>query len=128
MIDKEEIKMNYMFSDKYDIKNYLDKQVGVDISDEIFDVITKEEEEYKKEKKSMEDYCKYIEQLEESTGNLSACIDKIEVRLKNIKSILLSAILLSASGNRKISKKLYKEIMGEMDCIKEYINEVDEDR
>lgn len=111
MIDKEEIKMNYMFSDKYDIKNYL-----------------KEEEEYKKEKKSMEDYCKYIEQLEESTGNLSACIDKIEVRLKNIKSILLSAILLSASGNRKISKKLYKEIMGEMDCIKEYINEVDEDR
>lgn len=120
--------MNYMFSDKYDIRNYLDKQVGVDISDEIFDVITKEEEEYKKEKKSIEDYCKYIEQLEESTGNLSTCIDKIEVRLKNIKSILLSAILLSASGNRKISKKLYKEIMGEMDCIKEYINEVDEDR
>lgn len=120
--------MNYMFSDKYDIRNYLDKQVGVDISDEIFDVITKEEEEYKKEKKSMEDYCKYIEQLEESTGNLSTCIDKIEVHLKNIKSILLSAILLSASGNRKISKKLYKEIMGEMDCIKEYINEVDEDR
>ena len=44
--------MNYMFLDKYDIRNYLDKEVGIDISDEIFDVITKEEEEYKKEKKN----------------------------------------------------------------------------
>ena len=35
--------MNYMFSDKYDIRDYLDKKVGADISDEIFDVITKEE-------------------------------------------------------------------------------------
>lgn len=120
--------MNYMFSDKYDIRDYLDKKVGTDISDEIFDFITKEEEEYKKEKKSMEEYSKYTEQMEESVGNLSTCLDKIEVSLKNIESILLSAILLSASGNRKISKKLYKEIMGEMDCIKEYINDVDEDR
>lgn len=120
--------MNYMFSDKYDIREYLDKQVGTDISDEIFDVITKYEEEYKKEKKNLEEYSRYTEQMEESAGNLSTCLDKIEVSLKNIESILLSAILLSASGNRKISKKLYKEIMGEMDCIKEYINDVDEDR
>ena len=42
--------MNYMFLDKYDIRDYLDKQVGIDISDEIFAVITKEEEKYKKEK------------------------------------------------------------------------------
>ena len=115
--------MNYMFSDKYDIRDYLDKKVGTDISDEIFDVITKEEEEYKKEKKNLEEYSKYIDLLEESTGNLSTCIDKIEVSLRNIESILLSA-----STDKKISKKLYKEVMGEMDCIKEYINDVDEDR
>ena len=41
--DKEVLQMNYMFLDKYDIRNYLDKEVGIDISDEIFDVITKEE-------------------------------------------------------------------------------------
>lgn len=115
--------MNYMFSDKYDIRDYLDKKVGADISDEIFDVITKEEQEYKKEKKSLQDYCKYTEQMEESTGKLSTCLDKIEVSLRNIKNILFVA-----SNDKKISKKLYKEIMGEVDCIKEYINDVDEDR
>ena len=123
MIDKEEIEMNYMFLDKYDIRNYLDKEVGIDISDEIFDVITKEEEEYKKEKKSLEEYCKYTEQMEESAGNLNTCLENIEVSLRNIESILLSA-----SVDKKISKKLYKEVMGEMDCIKEYINDVDEYR
>ena len=115
--------MNYMFSDKYDIREYLDKKVGADISDEIFDVITKEEEEYKKEKKNLEEFSRYTEQMEESAGKLSTCIDKIEVSLRNIESILLSA-----SIDKKISKKLYKEVMGEMDCIKEYINDVDEDR
>ena len=115
--------MNYMFSDKYDIRNYLDKKVGANISDEIFDVITKEEEEYKKEKKNLEEYSKYIDLLEESAGNLSTCLDKIEVSLRNIESILLSA-----STDKKISKKLYKEVMGEMDCIKEYVNDVDEER
>ena len=115
--------MNYMFLDKYDVRDYLDKQVGIDISDEIFDVITKEEEEYKKEKKNLEDYCKYTEQIEECAGSLSTCIEKIEVSLRNIESILLSA-----SANKKISKKLYKEVMGEADCIKEYINDVDEYR
>ena len=115
--------MNYMFSDKYDIRNYLDKKVGADISDEIFDVITKEEEEYKKEKKNLEEYSRYTDLLEECAGNLDTCIDKIEVSLRNIESILLSA-----SNDRKISKKLYKEVMGEMNCIKEYINDVDEDR
>ena len=115
--------MNYMFSDKYDIRDYLDKQVGTDISDEIFAVITKYEEEYKKEKKNMEEYGRYTEQMEESVGNLSTCLEKIEVSLRSIESILLSA-----SANKKISKKLYKEVMGEMSCIKEYINDVDEDR
>ena len=115
--------MNYMFSDKYDIREYLDKKVGADISDEIFAVITKEEEEYKKEKKNLEEYSRYTDLMEECAGNLDACIDKIEVSLKNIESILLSA-----SVNKKISKKLYKEVMGEMDTIKEYINDVDEDR
>ena len=115
--------MNYMFSDKYDIRDYLDKEVGADISDEIFDVITKEEEEYKKQKKNLEEYSKYTDLMEERAGKLDACIDKIEVSLRSIESILLSA-----SGNKKISKKLYKEIMGEMGCIKEYINDVDEDR
>ena len=115
--------MNYMFSDKYDIRDYLDKKVGTDISDEIFDVITSEEEKYKKEKKSLQDYCKYTEQMEESAGKLSTCLDKIEVSLRNIESILLSA-----STDKKISKKLYKEVMEEMGCIKEYINDVDEDR
>ena len=115
--------MNYMFLDKYDIRNYLDKEVGIDISDEIFDVITKEEEEYKKEKKNLEKYSRYTDLLEECAGNLDTCIDKTEVSLRNIESILLSA-----SVNKKISKKLYKEIMGEMDAIKEYINDVDEDR
>ena len=115
--------MNYMFSDKYDIRDYLDKEVGVKITDEIFDIINKDEEEYKKEKKNLEEYSRYTDLLEESAGNLDACIDKIEVSLRNIESILLSA-----SANKKISKKLYKEVMGEMDCIKEYINDVDEDR
>ena len=115
--------MNYMFLDKYDIRNYLDKEVGIDISDEIFAVITKEEEEYKIKKKSLEEYSRYTDLLEECAGNLDTCIDKIEVSLRNIESILLSA-----SVNKKISKKLYKEIMGEMDAIKEYINDVDEDR
>ena len=115
--------MNYMFSDKYDIRYYLDKKLGVKVTDEIFDIIDKDEEEYKKEKKNLEDYCKYAEQMEECAGNLNTCIDKIEVSLRNIETILLSA-----SANKKISKKLYKEVMGEMDCIKEYINDVDEDR
>ena len=115
--------MNYMFSDKYDIRNYLDKQVGIDVSDEIFAVITKDEEEYKKEQKNLEEYSRYTEQMEESAGNLEACIDKIEVSLRNIESILFAA-----SSNKKISKKLYKEVMGEMNTIKEYINDVDEDR
>ena len=119
----EGLQMNYMFSDKYDIRNYLDKQVGIDISDEIFAVITKEEEECKKEKKTLEEYSRYIDLLEEGVGNLSTCLDKIDVSLKNIESILLSA-----STDKKISKKLYKEVMEEMGCIKEYINEVDEDR
>ena len=115
--------MNYMFSNKWDIRYYLDKEVGVKVTDEIFDIIDKDEEEYKKEKKNLEEYSRYIDLLEESSGNLDACIEKIEVSLRNIESILLSA-----SSNKKISKKLYKEVMGEMDCIKEYINDVDEDR
>ena len=115
--------MNYMFSDKYDIRNYLDKKVGANISDEIFDVITKEEEEYKKEKKNLEEYSRYTDLMEECASNLDTCIDKIEVSLRNIESILLSA-----SVNKNISKKLYRAVMGEMDAIKEYINDVDEDR
>ena len=115
--------MNYMFLDKYDIRNYLDKEVGIDISDEIFAVITKEEEKYKKEKKSLEDYCKYTEQMEESAGNLNTCLDNIEVSLRNVESILFAA-----SFDKKISKKLYKEVMGEMEAIKEYINDVEEYR
>lgn len=115
--------MNYMFSDKWDIRYYLDKQIGTKITDEIFDIIDKDEGEYKKAKKNLEEYSRYIDLLEESAGNLDTCIDKIEVSLRNIESILLSA-----SVNKKISKKLYKEVMGEMDAIKEYINDVDEDR
>ena len=115
--------MNYMFSDKWDIRYYLDKEVGTKVTDEIFDIIDKDEREYKKEKKNLEEYSRYTEQMEESAGNLSTCLDKIEVSLRNIESILLSA-----SVNKKISKKLYKEVMGEMDAIKEYINDVDEDR
>ena len=115
--------MNYMFSDKWDIRYYLDKEVGVKVTDEIFDIIDKEEMEYKKEKKNLEEYNRYTEQIEESAGNLSTCLDKIEVSLRNIESILFSA-----SVNKKISKKLYKEVMGEMDAIKEYINDVDEYR
>ena len=112
-----------MFSDKWDIRYYLDKEVGVKVTDEIFDIIDKDEEEYKKEKKNLEEYSRYTEQMEESAGNLSTCLDKIEVSLRNIESILLSA-----SIDKKISKKLYKEVMGEMSAIKEYINDVDEDR
>lgn len=115
--------MNYMFSDKYDIRYYLDEKLGVKVTDEIFDIIDKDEEEYKKEKKNLEEYSRYIDLLEESAGSLDTCIDKIEVSLRNIESILLSA-----SVDKKISKKLYKEVMGEMDCIKEYINDVNEDR
>ena len=115
--------MNYMFLDKYDIRDYLDKQIGVKVTDEIFGVIDKSEEDYNKAEKNLEEYSRYIDLLEESAGNLDTCIDKIEVSLRNIESILLSA-----SVNKKISKKLYKEIMGEMDAIKEYINDVDENR
>ena len=115
--------MNYRFLDKYDIRDYLDKEVGVEVTDEIFDVIDKDEEEYEKEKKNLEEYSRYIDLLEESAGNLSTCLDKIDASLRNIESILLYA-----SNDRKISKKLYKEVMGEMNCIKEYINDVDEDR
>lgn len=115
--------MNYMFSDKWDIRYYLDKEVGTKVTDEIFDIIDKDEREYKKEKKNLEEYSRYTEQMEESAGNLSTCLDKIEVSLRNIESILLSA-----SIDKKISKKLYKEVMGEMNSIKEYINDVDEDR
>ena len=115
--------MNYMFLDKYDIRDYLDKQMGVKVTDEIFDIIDKDEEKYNKEKQNLEEYSRYTEQMEECAGNLSTCIEKIEVSLRNIESILLSA-----SVDKKISKKLYKEVMGEIDCIKEYINDVDEDR
>ena len=113
--------MNYMFSNKWDIKYYLDKEVGTKVTDEIFDIIDKDEREYKKEKKNLEEYSRYIDLLEERAGNLDTCIDKIKVSLGNIESILLSETV-----NKKISKKLYKEVMGEMNTIKEYIN--DEDR
>ena len=115
--------MNYMFSDKWDIRYYLDKQVGVKVTDEIFDIIERDEKKYKKEEKRLEEYNRYIDLLEECAGNLDTCIDKIEISLRNIESILFAA-----SSNKKISKKLYKEVMGEMDAIKEYINDVDEDR
>ena len=115
--------MNYMFLDKYDIRDYLDKQIGIKVTDEIFSVIDEDEEEYNKAEKDLEEYSRYIDLLEEGVGNLSTCLDKIDVSLSNIESILLSA-----SANKKISKKLYKEVMGEMNCIKEYINDVDEDR
>ena len=115
--------MNYMFLDKYDIRDYLDKQMGVKVTDEIFDVIDKSEEAYNKAKKDLEEYSRYIDLLEEGVGNLSTCLDKIDVSLKNIESIILSA-----SNDRKISKRLYRAVMGEMNCIKEYINDVDEDR
>ena len=117
------IKMNYMFSDKYDIRDYLDKKLGVKVTDEIFDIIDKDEEEYKKKNKNLEEYSRYTDLLEECAGNLDTCIDNIEVSLRNIESILFAA-----SSNKKISKKLYKEVMGEMDSIKEYINDVDEYR
>ena len=115
--------MNYMFSDKWDIRYYLDKEVGANVTDEIFDIIERDEREYKKEKKTLEEYSRYVDLLEESAGKLDDCIDKIGVNLRNIESILLSA-----SANKKISKKLYKEVMGEMSAIKEYINDVDEYR
>ena len=115
--------MNYMFVDQYDIRDYLDKQVGVKETDEIFDVSGKNEDEYNKAEKDLEEYSRYIDLLEEGVGNLSTCLDKIDVSLSNIESILLSA-----SNDRKISKKLYKEVMGEMAAIKEYINDVDENR
>ena len=115
--------MNYMFLDRYDIRDYLDKKLGVKVTDEIFDIIDKDEMEYKKEKKNLEEYSRYTDLMEECASNLDACIDKIEVSLINIKNILFVA-----SNERKISKKLYKEIMGEMSAIEEYINEVDEDR
>lgn len=115
--------MNYMFSDKWDIRYYLDKEVGVKVTDEIFDIIERDEREYKERNKNLEEYSRYVDLLEESAGNLDECIDKIEVSLRNIESILLSA-----SANKKISKKLYKKVMGEMSAIKEYINDVDEDR
>ena len=35
--------MNYMFSDKWDIRYYLDKEVGTKVTDEIFDIIDKDE-------------------------------------------------------------------------------------
>lgn len=115
--------MNPYFIDKYDVRDYLDKQVGMDISNEIFGIMTKEEEEYKKEKKNLEGYVKYTEQMEESAGQLDTCIEKIEGRLKNIENILFSA-----SATKKISKKLYKEVKEEMDRIKEEINDVEEYR
>ena len=76
--------MNYMFSDKWDIRYYLDKKLGIEVTDEIFDIIDKDEEEYKKEKKNLEEYSRYIDLLEESAGNLSTCLDKIELSLRNI--------------------------------------------
>ena len=121
--EREVLQMNYMFLDKYDIRDYLDNQLGVKITDEIFDIIDKNEEEYNKKKKNLEEYSRYTDLMEECASNLDACIDKIEVSLINIKNILFVA-----SNDRKISKKLYKEIMGEMSAIEEYINDVDEDR
>ena len=96
--------MNYMFSDKWDIRYYLDKEVGTKVTDEIFDIIDKDEEEYKKEKKNLEEYSRYTEQMEESAGNLSTCLDKIEVSLRNIESILLSA-----SIDKKYQKNCIKK-------------------
>ena len=69
--------MNYMFLDKYDIRDYLDKQVGIDISDEIFAVITKEEEEYKKKRKILKN------------------IADIQICWKNVQEILILALIKS---------------------------------
>ena len=45
--------MNYMFSTKYDIRYYLDKEVGTKVTDEIFDIIDKDERECEKERKNL---------------------------------------------------------------------------
>ena len=76
--------MNYMFLDKYDIRDYLDKQIGVKITDEIFGIIDKNEEEYNKEKKNLEEYSRYTDLMEECAGKLDACIDKIVELLENL--------------------------------------------
>ena len=75
MIGKEEIKMNYMFSDKYDIRDYLDKKLGVKVTDEIFDIIDKDEEEYKKKRKILKN------------------IVDTQICWKNVQEILILALI-----------------------------------
>ena len=111
------------FQDKYDVRNYLDKAVGMEVSDDIFTVIEKDEREYLQEKRRLADFCKYAETLEEGFGNLGTCIDKIESKLAAIEQIILDA-----NNNKKMTKKLYKSIQDEIDGLKEDINDVDEYR
>ena len=44
---------NVYFDDKYDVRNYLDKVLGYDISNDIFDVFEKEERKVEKEEKRL---------------------------------------------------------------------------
>ena len=111
------------FRDKYDVRNYLDKVVGMEVSDDIFTVISKDEREYLQEKRRLADYCKYTETLEEGLGNLDTCIEKIESRIA-----VIERIILDASNGKKITKKLYNSIQAEIDVLKEDINDVDEYR
>lgn len=111
------------FRDKYDVRNYLDGVVGMEVSDDIFTVISKDEREFLQEKKRLADFCKYTETMEECAGNLGTCIDKIEERLAAIERIILNA-----SNSKKMTKKLYKSIQDEINTIKEDINDVDEYR
>ena len=59
-----------MFSDKWDIRYYLDKEVGIKVTDEIFDIIDKDEREYKKKRKICKEYSRYTELMEECADNL----------------------------------------------------------
>lgn len=111
------------FRDKYDVRDYLDKAVGVEVSDDIFTIIEKDEREYQREKKRLADYCKYTETLEEGFGNLGTCIDKIEERIA-----VIERIILDASNSKKMTKKLYNSIQAEIDVLKEDINDIDEYR
>ena len=75
-------------NDKYDVRDYLDKRLGIEISNEIMEVWNKEEKKKDEELELCKSYYEDYEMIEEANGNYVSCLDALEGHLNDIKTLL----------------------------------------
>lgn len=75
-------------NDKYDVRDYLDKRLGIEISNEIMEVWNKEERKKDENLKLYKSYYEDYETMEEENGNYASCLDNVEGYLNDIKALI----------------------------------------